>query len=302
MWKRRRQDARTSEQLSFAEGKNGIKRVTSFNTFSETALAGKVALVTGAGARDEEIGIGRAIALRLAQAGAKIVLVDAQLSSAERTEKMIVRAGGEAISVQANVASEEDCRRAVLKAAEHFGRLDILVNNVGIGGAPGNACDLDVELWDNGLRVNVTSMMLMARHSIPELRKQGGGAIVNMSSVAGIRGGHAFLNYATTKAAIVGMTYTMAEQHGRDLIRVNCICPGLLYTPIIADYGMTEDRRKMRMEASCLKTEGTAWDVADATLFLTSDAARWITGQVLAVDAGLTSLTNLVLPIDISKR
>lgn len=275
---------------------------TTSNTFSPQALAGRVAIVTGAGARDEEIGIGRAIAIRLAEAGAKTILVDAVKSAAQSTADMITRAGGEAIAVQANVGEEDDCRRAVAEGVERFGRLDILINNVGIGGAPGNACSLDVEMWDRGLRINVTSMMLMARHSIPEMRKQGGGAILNMSSVAGIRGGHAFLNYATTKAAIVGMTLTMAEQHGRDLIRVNCICPGLLYTPIIAAYGMTEERRQMRAEASCLKTEGTAWDVADATLFLTSDAARWITGQVLAVDAGLTSMTNLVLPIDISNQ
>ena len=267
-------------------------------TFCKDALQGKVAMVTGAGARGDEIGIGRAIALRLAQAGAEVVLVDAQRSSAERTAKMIEQEGGRGLAVQANVSVEADCQRAVSDGLARFGRLDILVNNVGIAGAPGNACDLDPQLWDNGLRVNVTSMMLMAKYAIPSIRKQGGGSIINMSSVGGIRGGHPYLNYATTKAAIVGMTYTMAEQHGRDLVRVNCICPGLLYTPLVADLGMSEERRKRRADATCLKTEGDAWHVADATVFLVSDAARWITGQVLAVDAGLTTLANIVSPIE----
>ena len=195
------------------------------------------------------------------------------------------------------MSDEEACRRAVQAGVDRFGRLDILVNNVGVAGAAGTACEADVEEWERGLRINVTSMMMMAKFSIPEIRKQGGGAIVNISSVAGMRGGHAYLNYPAAKGAVIGMTYSMAEHHGRDLIRVNCICPGLVYTPLLKDYGVTEEIRQMRADASCLGIEGTPWDIADATLFLSSDASRWITGQVIAVDAGLTSLTNMVSPI-----
>lgn len=266
-------------------------------TFSDKALHSRVALVTGAGARGDEIGIGRAIALRLAQAGAKVISLDISETAALKTAQMVEAEGGESIALQADVSDAEECRNAVQRGVEHFGRLDILVNNVGVAGATGTACDADVEAWEKGLRVNVTSMMLMAKYCVPEMRKQGGGAIINMSSVAGLRGGHAYLNYPTAKGAVIGMTYTMAEQHGPDLIRVNCICPGLVYTPLLADYGVTEDVRRARAEASCLGVEGTPWDVADATMFLASDASRWITGQVLAVDAGLTSLTNLVSPI-----
>jgi NAD(P)-dependent dehydrogenase (short-subunit alcohol dehydrogenase family) len=164
--------------------------------------------------------------------------------------------------------------------------VDILVNNVGISGPAGNAEGVDPEAWDYAMQVNVKSVMLMAKYAVPEMRKSGGGAIVNLSSVAGLRAGHPGLLYATTKGAIVQMTRAMAGHHGADNIRVNAVAPGYVYTPMVASRGMTDELRQQRAQSGMLKTEGSAWDVAEAACFLASPAARWITGQTLPVDAG----------------
>ena len=171
----------------------------------------------------------------------------------------------------------------------HWGRLDGLVNNVGVGGPPGNAVEVDIAAWDHALRINVTSMMLMAKYAIPEMHKLGAGAIVNIASVAGLRGGHPSLLYPTSKGAVVQLTRAMAAHHGREGIRVNCIAPGMVYTPMVYTRGMTEEQRDARRRRSLLQTEGTGWDVGHAVVYLLSDAARWVTGVILPVDAGATA-------------
>ena len=252
-------------------------------------LDGKVVLVTGAGSRANGIGNGRAASILLARAGAKIALLDATPEWAEATARMIRDEGGACLVIQADVTVPEQCAAAGATTVETWGRLDGLVNNVGVGGPPGNAVEVDIDVWDRALRINVTSMMLMAKYAIPEMRKLGAGAIVNIASVAGLRGGHPSLLYPTSKGAVVQLTRAMAAHHGREGIRVNCIAPGMVYTPMVYTRGMTEEQRDARRRRSLLQTEGTGWDVGHAVVYLLSDAARWVTGVILPVDAGWTA-------------
>ena len=256
-------------------------------------LQGKVAIVTGAGSRADGIGNGRATAILLAEAGVRVVLVDANRGWAERTHDMIVSEGGEAIVVEADVTDPAQCAAVVQRAQQTFGRADILVNNVGINGAKGTAVEVDLAEWSQGLLINVTSMMLMAKFAVPVMAAGGGGAIVNIASVAGLRGGTPDLLYPTSKGAVVNMTRAMAVHHAPQNIRVNCVCPGMLYTPMMYAGGMTPDVREARRARSLLKTEGTGWDCGAAVLFLASGHARWMTGVILPVDAGTTATTTL---------
>jgi NAD(P)-dependent dehydrogenase (short-subunit alcohol dehydrogenase family) len=255
-------------------------------------LDGKVAIVTGAGSRPADgpiVGNGKATAILLAREGARVALLDERPEWAEQTRQIVEREGGQAILVEADVADDRSCRAAVAQVLAAFGALHVLINNVGVTGPPGTAVEVDPEGWDRAMRVNVASMMLMARHAVPPMIAAGGGSIVNLASIAGLQGGHPSLLYPTSKAAVIGLTRSMAAHHGRDGVRVNCIAPGMVYTPMVAVRGMTPALREARRQGSLLGTEGTAWDVAAAAAFLASDAARWITGIVLPVDAGATS-------------
>jgi NAD(P)-dependent dehydrogenase (short-subunit alcohol dehydrogenase family) len=252
-------------------------------------LDGKVVLVTGAGSRADGIGNGRAASILAARAGAQVALLDATREWAEATAGMIRDEGGTCLVIQADVTVPEQCAAAVAQTVATWGRLDGLVNNVGVGGPPGNAVEVDIDAWDHALRINVTSMMLMAKYAIPEMRTLGAGAIVNIASVAGLRGGHPSLLYPTSKGAVVQLTRAMAAHHGREGIRVNCIAPGMVYTPMVYTRGMTEEQRDARRRRSLLQTEGTGWDVGHAVVYLLSDAARWLTGVILPVDAGWTA-------------
>lgn len=198
------------------------------------SLVGKVAIVTGAGCAGDGIGNGRAISVLLASDGCSVICVDQNLEWASKTVDIInSKPGrGKTIVAQADVTSAPDCERVVELALQEFGRLDILVNNVGIGGASGTAIEVDMEAWAKGLEINVSSMVLMAKYAIPAMRKNLGsgeikGSIVNMGSVAGLKGGTPHLLYPTSKGAIVNMTRAMAAHHAEDGIRVNCVCPGV---------------------------------------------------------------------------
>ncbi|KAL2858499.1 putative tropinone reductase [Aspergillus pseudoustus] len=263
------------------------------------SLTSKVAIVTGAGAAPNAIGNGRAAALMLAEDGCAVVCVDLKLALAEETVSMIESDGvGRAIAIAADVTSAEDCQRIVDLALATYGRLDILINNVGIMGAKGSAVDVDIEAFMAGLRVNVASMVQMAKYAIPAMEKNEGqcaGSIVNMSSVAGLRGGTPHILYPTSKGAIVNMTRAMAANHASQGVRVNCVCPGMVYTPMMYSNGagMSQEERDTRAARSLLKTEGNGWDVGSAVRFLASDLARWVTGVVLPVDAGTTAATGI---------
>ena len=256
-------------------------------------LEGKVAIVTGAGSSGAGssgpgVGNGKATSVLFAREGANVLLVDAVVERAEETLAMIKDEGGEASVFQANLINDSDCHAMVDTAIERYGRLDILDNNVGIS-RRGTVLEISEEDWDHVMAVNVKSIVLASRYAIPRMIETGGGSIINVSSIAGLRA-HSSTPYSTSKAAVIGLTMSMAADHGRDNIRVNCIAPGLVYTPMVANR-MDDTLREHRKNSAPLGTEGTAWDVGAAALYLASDEARWVTGVVLPVDAGLTSVT-----------
>ena len=252
-----------------------------------SGLAGKVALISGGGAAGDGIGNGRAAAILLARAGAKVLVADRDLALAERTAEMIRVEGGAAAAMASNVTSEAECKALVEATVDRFGRLDYLDNNVGIG-SRGSVVDEKPEEYRRVMQVNVETMFLLSKYAIPAMIKTAkGGAIVNISSISALRP-RGLTTYTTSKAAVIGLTQAMAVDHGRDNIRVNCICPGPMYTPMVYARGMSDTARTQRANASVLKTEGTGWDVGHAVKFLLSDYARYITGQVLVVDGGVT--------------
>ena len=251
-------------------------------------LEGKVAIVTGAGSSGPGIGNGKAAAVLFAREGAKVLLVDQVLARAEETWELIRQEGGEAAAFEANVIIAEDCRRMVESAVERYGRLDVLDNNVGIS-RRGTVVEVQEEDWDFIMAVNVKSIVLSSKYAIPKMMETGGGSIINISSIAGLRA-HSSTPYTASKAAVIGLTISMAADHGPDGIRVNCIAPGLIFSPMVAPR-MDDDLREIRKSAAPLRTEGNSWDVGYAALYLASDESRWVSGITLPVDAGLTSIS-----------
>lgn len=253
----------------------------------DAGLAGKVAIVSGGGAAGDGIGNGRAAAILLARAGTKVVVADRDLALAQRTVDMIVAEGGVAVAHAGDMTLEAECKRLVDAAVDRWGRLDFLDNNIGIG-SRASVVDEKPEEYRRVMQVNVETMFLLSKHAIPAMIGTAkGGAIVNISSISALRP-RGLTTYTTSKAAVIGLTQAMAVDHGRDNIRVNCICPGPMYTPMVYARGMSEAARAQRARASVLKTEGTGWDVGHAVRFLLSAHARYITGQVLVVDGGVT--------------
>ena len=251
-----------------------------------TRLANKVAIVTGAGTRSQNVsGVGVATAKAFADQGAKILIVDMDETAAQITESAITEAGGEASIYVADVAHESGCRELVEAAVESYGKLDILMNSVGILGR-GSVMEIEEDSWQRVLDVNLKSMAFISKFAVPAMIDSGGGSIINISSVDGIRAGMSHsITYAASKGGVIAMTRAMAVHHGRDNIRVNCIAPGMIYTSMVE--AVNEKRRELRRQIAPLGTEGTAEDVALAAVFLASDESRWITGVLLPVDAGL---------------
>jgi NAD(P)-dependent dehydrogenase (short-subunit alcohol dehydrogenase family) len=253
----------------------------------DSGLDGKVAIVTGGGAADGGIGNGRAAAILLARGGCRVLVVDRDEKLARETVGAIEGEGGEAASFAADVTKEADCAALVKAAVDRWGRLDVLDNNVGIG-TSGTVLEETYERWEHLMRVNVTSMFLVSKHAIPAMKKAGGGAIVNIASISALRP-RGLTAYSVSKGAVITLTRAMAVDHGPDGIRVNCVAPGPVYTPMVYAGGrMSEEGRKRRAESGVLGTEGTGWDIGNAVAFLASDRARWITGQTLVVDGGAT--------------
>jgi NAD(P)-dependent dehydrogenase (short-subunit alcohol dehydrogenase family) len=262
----------------------------------EHGLAGKVALVTGAGSRGSVTGIGEATAVRLAALGVRVGLLNRSAERADRVRDRIAATGGEAMAIAGDITRDEDCAAAVAQLVDAYGGVDVLVNVVGIEGAMGDVTTVDPEEFDAGLRTNVTSMVLTSKHAVPVMAARGGGAIVNISSIAGMYAGLPSVLYPASKAAVNMLTRSMALHHGRQGIRVNAIAPGMLYGPRLETAGLSDEQRRARQEASMLGTEGTAWDIADAVVFLAGDQARWITAVTLPVDAGLTAAVAISNP------
>src|SRR3954447_25221499 len=195
-------------------------------------LEGKVAIVAGGGASGNVIGNGQATAILFAREGAKVVCADLFEERALATVDTITREGGHSFALRADVSKADDCQAMARAALERFGRLDILHNNVGIS-VRADVLEVTEEQWDRVMAINVKSIVLAAKYAIPEMVKAGGGSIINVSSVAGLRANQS-TPYTTSKAAIVGLTRSMAGDHGRQGVRVNCILPGLIYGPMTA--------------------------------------------------------------------
>lgn len=260
---------------------------------SKERLQDKIALVVGAGSRGEPAGTGYAAARLFAHHGARVVLVDNNRERAEATEREILEHGGRASVFLADVASEDDCKAMVAACHERHGRLDILFNNVAAPGA-GKVTDVASDELDQIFAINLRSMMLACKYAIPLMKASGGGSIINVSSIDGLRAGmHPNVPYAVTKAGAAQLARVIAVHHGSDNIRANCIAPGHIYAPFVRH--ISEAKRRLRQQAAPLATEGTAWDVARAALFLASDEARWISGVVLPVDGGLLAATPLAV-------
>ena len=262
-----------------------------------TRLRDKVAIVTGAGATGggEFVGIGQAISILFARHGASVLLVDRDEANANTTLAMIREEGGEASVFVGDVTSNADCQGMAEAAMSRYGKLNILINNVGISG-PGSVTDVDEDLWDTVIDVNLKSVMLTSKHAIPRMIEGGGGSIVNLSSIAGLRAasGSPSHPYAASKAGIIGLSNSMAVHYGRDQVRVNCIAPGHVHSPMVAR-NVSQEMLELRRRAGPLGIEGTPWDVAWAALFLASDEARWVSGATLPVDAGLLAATPLAM-------
>ena len=248
------------------------------------SLEGKVAMVTGAAS-----GIGREIAVRLAEMGCAVAVLDKNPEGAIDTVAHVQQEGGKALAIPCDVRLRSDCQEAVARTATAYGRIDILCNNAGIV-LRKDVLALQEEEWDTVLDVTLKSAYLLSREVIPHMIRNGGGAIVNTGSGWALKGGPKAASYCAAKAGLLNLTRAMAIDHGKDNIRVNCVCPGDIDTPMLASEcrQLGEDPERFMKEAASrpLNRVGTPSDVANAVLFLVSEMSTWITGAHLVVDGG----------------
>jgi NAD(P)-dependent dehydrogenase (short-subunit alcohol dehydrogenase family) len=248
-------------------------------------FAGKVAIVTGGGG-----GIGSATARRFAADGAAVVVADVSADAADRTVESIATAEGTAVAVVVDMSDEASVAAMVALTTQRFGRLDVIHNNaadIGMGGGDGDLVDLDVEVWDRRMAVNARGVMLGCKHAVPAMRANGGGVIINMSSVSGLLGADTNAAYGSSKAAVIGLTRYVATMYGRDGIRCVCVAPSLVMTPTLA--AMPEPRLAQFAAERLLPWAVEPDDLAAVVTWLASDEARGITGQTIAVDGGVTA-------------
>jgi NAD(P)-dependent dehydrogenase (short-subunit alcohol dehydrogenase family) len=247
-------------------------------------LQGKSAIVTGAGT-----GIGKAIALAMRREGARVALVGRRREQLDEVAREI---GGTELVCAGDVRVLEDIQRVVKESIEKFGGVDVLVNSAGVlyGGTAEN---LTEEQWGDTFAINVKAVWRMSREVLPSMRKAGGGSIVNISSVLGLIGARNRVAYSASKGAVTLMTKSMAMDHAHEQIRVNCICPGIVETEMVAEFirnaPSPEEARKVREALHPLGRFGQPEDIAGLAVFLASDEARWITGAAMPVDGGYTA-------------
>jgi NAD(P)-dependent dehydrogenase (short-subunit alcohol dehydrogenase family) len=249
------------------------------------SLEGRVAIVTGAGS-----GIGREISIRLAEMGASVAILDKNFETARETADRINPLGVGALAIACDVTSRSACHRATEQAIAAFGRIDILCNNAGIV-VRKDAVTLEEPEWDAALAVTLKSVYLLSHEVIPHMVRNGGaGSIINTGSGWSLKGGPRAVAYCAAKGGVLNLTRAMAIDHGPQNIRVNCVCPGDIDTPMLAAEceQLGEDRNRFMNEAANrpLGRIGSAGDVADAVLFLASDMSKWVTGAALVVDGG----------------
>jgi NAD(P)-dependent dehydrogenase (short-subunit alcohol dehydrogenase family) len=259
-------------------------------------LENKVAIVTGAGSIGPGWGNGKAVAVQFAREGAAILAIDNNPAAAEETRAIIEDEGGRCTVAVADVTNAEQVAAAVRSCVDHFGGIDILYNNVGIvvGGTP---VDTDEADWDLGAAVNLKSVFLCCKYAIPELQARGGGCILNVSSIAANRWmGVPYASYASTKAAILGLSRNVALTYACDKIRCNSILPGIIDTPLLrkllADIFAEDEipaKIAYRNSQIPLREMGDAWDIAYAATYLASDEAKYVTGTELVIDGGLSA-------------
>jgi NAD(P)-dependent dehydrogenase (short-subunit alcohol dehydrogenase family) len=248
------------------------------------SLQGKVAIVTGAAS-----GIGRAIAIRLAEMGAAVAVLDKNSQGGNETVRLVVQLGCQASFIPCDVSSQAECRGAVQQIIGMRGSIDILCNNAGIT-ARKDVVALEEEEWDAVVDVILKGTYLLSREVIPHMIRQGGGTIINIGSGWSLKGGPKAVAYCAAKAGVLNLTRAMAIDHGKDNIRVNCVCPGDVNTPMLESEcrQLGEAREQFMKEAANrpLGRVGTPEDVANAVLFLAGDMSKWITGAQLVVDGG----------------
>lgn len=253
---------------------------------SGQTFTGKSVLVTGAAG-----GIGRAAALAFAREGARVAVCDVDATGGEQTVAQIAQAGGEAIFIRADISQSDQVEKLVEQVVAKFGRLDCAFNNAGIEIEHLPLAEADEAVFDRIMNVNVKGVWLCMKHEIRQMLKQGGGVIVNTASVAGLVGAPTQPLYAASKHAVVGMTKTAAAEYGRAGIRINSVCPGIIRTPMLERALEREPRReKSIVKVHPIGRLGEAEEIANAAVWLCSDAASFVTGHQLAVDGGLTAI------------
>ena len=248
-------------------------------------FVGKVAIVTGGAA-----GIGRATALAFAREGAKVIVADVQTDDGNETIRLIQEAGGEARFVKTNVAHSADVAHLITIATATYGRIDYGVNNAGIEGAFARTAECSDENWERTIAINLTGVWLCMRAELPELLKQGGGAIVNMASVAGLVGFPNLPAYVASKHGVVGLTKAAALEYAEQGIRINAVCPGVIRTAMVERViGGDPAVEALYTSMEPIGRLGQPEEIADAVVWLCSDHASFVTGQALAVDGGLVT-------------
>lgn len=253
-------------------------------------LENKVAVITGAAS-----GIGRASAVRFAGEGAAVVIADLNQDGGESAVRDCKEHGGRAVFQRADVSTEADVQAMIARAVDEFGGLDIIYNNAGLAGALGPLEQTTVENWDRTLAVLLRGVFLGIKHAVPEMRKRGRGSIISTASVAGLQGFNGLHAYCAAKAGVINLTRSAAGEFGKDRIRVNCICPGVINTPLAQRDvpGGRETVDQLFKTAQPYPRTGLPDDIAAMALFLASDDSEWVTGQALVVDGGLVAVNNL---------